>query len=366
MAGKKRIFRGGATLIMEAKLQEIRELAAQIGRPVHIMEVCGTHTMAIFRTGLRSLLPENVRLLSGPGCPVCVTHDQFLEHALAIAAAPHTLVATFGDMLRVPSRSGSLEAARARGAKVQVVYSPLDALKSARLYPELRVVFLGIGFETTAPTTAGALLEAARDGIKNFSVLSGHKTMPAALRALLASGEVRIDGFLMPGHVSVITGTHIYEFVAREYGKPCVITGFEADDLLAGIAQTLRLIAAKRAVVDNQYPRAVTADGNRQAKALLDKVFEPCDAIWRGLGRIPGSGLKLRAAFVDFDAERIFPAPSAPAPETSRGCRCGEVLRGVIAPPQCPLFRNACTPWSPQGACMVSGEGTCAAYFRFS
>ena len=351
---------------METKLQKIRELAGRIGRPVQLMEVCGTHTMAIFRAGLRSLLPANVRLLSGPGCPVCVTHDQFLEHALAIAALPNTLIATFGDMLRVPSRKGSLETARAQGARVQVVYSPLDALHTARRFPELQVVFLGIGFETTAPTTAGAVFEARRDGVANFRVLCGHKTMPAALRALLMSGDVRIDGFLMPGHVSVITGTHIYDFVAREFTKPCVVTGFEANDLLDGITQALHLIAEGRPVVDNAYSRAVTMEGNRQAQALLNEVFEPCDVTWRGLGRIPGSGLKLRPAFAAFDAAVAFPAPTEVAPETSRGCRCGDVLRGVITPPQCPLFRNVCTPWSPQGACMVSGEGTCAAYFRFS
>ncbi len=351
---------------MSAKLQEIQNLLAQIGRPVQLMEVCGTHTMAIFRTGLRSLMPPSLRLLSGPGCPVCVTHDSFLEHALAIATQPNTLVATFGDMLRVPGRSGSLEAARAKGANVQVVYSPLDALAMARQHPDLRVVFLGIGFETTAPTTAGALVAAARDGVKNFSVLSAHKTMPNALSALLTSGEVKIDGFLMPGHVSVITGTSIYEPVARIFKRPAVVTGFEAGEILAGVEMTLRMIAEGRAEVGNAYAHTVTAEGNVKARALLAEVFEPCDDAWRGLGVIPGSGLKIRAAFAAHDAARHFPAPKVDVPETSRGCRCGDVLRGAITPPQCPLFRNVCTPWSPQGACMVSGEGTCAAYFRFS
>lgn len=350
---------------MEAKLQEIRELAQKIGHPVQLMEVCGTHTTAAFRIGLRSLLPENVKLLSGPGCPVCVTHDRYLEHALSIAAQPDTVVATFGDMLRVPGRSGSLESARARGAQIQVVYSPLDALQTARKHPQLRVIFLGIGFETTAPTTAGALIS-AQAGVPNFFVLSAHKTMPAALRALLVSGEVKIDAFLMPGHVSVITGTHIYEFVAAEFKRPCVVTGFEPHDLLAGIAQALRLIAAGRAVVDNQYQRAVTADGNPKAQALIAEVFEPCDTAWRGLGTIPGSGLAIRSAFAAHDAARVFPAPATDVPETSRGCRCGEVLRGMITPPQCPLFRNVCTPATPHGACMVSGEGTCAAYYRYA
>ncbi len=351
---------------MNPQLQEIHELMARIGRPVQLMEVCGTHTMAIFRTGLRALLPEGLRLLSGPGCPVCVTHDRFLEHALAIAATPGTLICTFGDMLRVPGRGGSLETARATGANVQVVYSPLDALAAARQHPELRVVFLGIGFETTAPTTAGALLEAARDGVGNFLVLSAHKTMPNALAALLTSGEVNIDGFLMPGHVSVITGTHIYDAVARDLHRPAVVTGFEAEELLAGILAALRMIAEGRAEVVNAYASTVTADGNRKAREILHEVFEPCDDVWRGLGLIPGSGLKIRPALAAHDATQFFPAPSTPVPETSRGCRCGDVLRGVITPPQCPLFRNVCTPWSPQGACMVSGEGTCAAYFRFS
>lgn len=351
---------------MNPHLQEISDLLARIDRPVQLMEVCGTHTMAIFRTGLRAILPPSLRLLSGPGCPVCVTHDSFLEHALAIAAEPNTLIATFGDMLRVPGRQGSLEAARARGADVQVVYSPLDALATARQNPELRVVFLGIGFETTAPATAGALLAAAKDGVKNFYVLSAHKTVPNALAALLTSGEVKIDGFLMPGHVSVITGTHIYESVAREFKRPAVVTGFEAEEILAGIAMTLQLIAAGRAEVGNAYAGTVSTEGNRKARELLAEVFEPCDDVWRGLGLIPGSGLKLRSAFSAHDASLLFPATATKVPETSRGCRCGDVLRGAISPPQCPLFRNVCTPWSPQGACMVSGEGTCAAYFRFS
>lgn len=351
---------------MNAQLQEIHDLLKRIGRPVQLMEVCGTHTMAIFRTGLRSLMPQSLRLLSGPGCPVCVTHDNFLEQALAIAAEPNTLVATFGDMLRVPGRSGSLETARAKGANVQIVYSPLDALASARQNPDLRVVFLGIGFETTAPATAGALVEAARGGVKNFFVLSAHKTVPNALAALLTTGEVKIDGFLMPGHVSVITGTHIYEPVARDFKRPAVVTGFEAEEIMAGIVLTLQMIAEGRSEVGNAYARTVTAEGNRKARTLLAEVFEPCDDVWRGLGKIPGSGLKIRQAFAAHDAFLSFPAPTATVPETSRGCRCGDVLRGAITPPQCPLFRNVCTPWSPQGACMVSGEGTCAAYFRFS
>ena len=350
---------------MEAQLQEIHELAVRIGRPVQLMEVCGTHTMAIFRTGLRNLLPPSVRLLSGPGCPVCVTPDRYLEQALSLAGTPDTVVATFGDMLRVPGRHGSLETARARGAQVRVVYSPLDALQFAAAHPDRRVVFLGVGFETTAPTTAWALTEAARH-MPNFFVLCGHKTMPQALAALLRSGEVRLDGLICPGHVSVITGTRIYEFIPREFELPCVVTGFEPDDLLGGLVLLLRQIAEQRATVENQYHRCVTAAGNARAQALLAEVFEPSDADWRGLGRIPGSGLRIRAGWANHDAERLCPALPDAAVDDVRGCRCGEVLRGVITPPQCPLFRQACTPDTPRGACMVSSEGTCAAYYRYT
>ncbi|MCX6996248.1 MAG: hydrogenase formation protein HypD [Kiritimatiellaeota bacterium] len=350
---------------MATKLQEIHELAARLKRPVQLMEVCGTHTMAIFRTGLRNLLPASLRLLSGPGCPVCVTPDRYLDQALILANTPGTVVATFGDMLRVPGRGGSLEAARARGAQVQVVYSPLDALQFAAAHPDRRVVFLGIGFETTAPTTAWALKEAT-DSVPNFFVLCGHKTMPAALAALLKSGEVRLDGLICPGHVSVIAGARIFDFIPREFGLPCVVTGFEPADLLDGLVRLLRQIAGQRATVEIQYRRCVTAAGNAKAQALLAEVFEPCAADWRGLGPIPGSGLRIRAAYAGRDAEGFCPAPPDAAPDDVRGCRCGEVLRGVLTPPQCPLFRQACTPDSPRGACMVSSEGTCAAYYRYT
>ena len=351
--------------MMETRLQEIHELAARIGRPVRLMEVCGTQTMAIFRSGLRRLLPPAVQLLSGPGCPVCVTPDSYYDQVLALAALPDVTIATFGDLMRVPSRRGSLESARARGAQVQVVYSPLDALQLAVVHPDRRMVFLGIGFETTAPTTAWALAEAARH-VPNFFVLCGHKTMPQALAALLHSGEVRLDGLLCPGHVSVITGTRIYEFIPRDFGLPCVVTGFEPADLLAGIARLLRQIAEGRATVENEYQRCVTTAGNARAQALLAAVFEPCDADWRGLGRIPGSGLRIRNDYAERDAARWCPAVPEAAVDDLDGCRCGEVLRGASTPPQCPLFRHTCTPDTPRGACMVSSEGTCAAYYRYA
>ena len=350
---------------MDTGLQEINELAARLGRPVRLMEVCGTHTMAIFRAGLRRLLPPTVELLSGPGCPVCVTPDSYFEQALALAALPEVTIATFGDLVRVPGRRGSLEAARARGAQLRVVYSPLDALALAAAQPQRRVVFLGVGFETTAPATAWTLMEAARR-VPNYSVLCGHKTMPQALAALLRSGEVRLDGLLCPGHVSVITGTRIYEFIPREFWLPCVVTGFETGDLIGGIVRLLRQIAARRAAVENEYERCVTAAGNARAQAVLDEVFEPCDADWRGLGRIPGSGLRIRAGWATHDAACLCPAAPAAAMDDANGCRCGAVLRGVLTPPQCPLFRQTCTPDTPRGACMVSSEGTCATYYRYA
>lgn len=347
-------------------LADVQELAERAGRPVQVMEVCGTHTMAAFRSGLRPLLPDSVRLLSGPGCPVCVTPNAYVDQAIAIAQQPGTLVTTFGDMLRVPGSYSSLEKARAAGAAVRVVYSPLDALRMARETPATTVVFLGIGFETTAPTVGWTVQEAARSGVANYAVLCAHKTMPHAMAGLLASGEVKVDGFLCPGHVSVITGARIYEFICREYHIPCVVTGFEPADMAAGIEQILRQIVVGHAEVGIQYSRSVTLDGNRAAQALLADVFEECDAAWRGLGVIPRSGLRIREPYAAHDAARRFADVPVPPPVEPRGCICGAVLRGVKTPLACPLFRTRCTPATPVGACMVSSEGTCAAYYRYA
>jgi len=333
-------------------------------RPLTFMEVCGTHTMAIARYGIRQLLPEGIRLISGPGCPVCVTPIETIDTAIALAREPRVAVATFGDLLRVPGSRGTLEAARAEGADVRVVYSTLDALDAARKDPGRRIVFIGIGFETTAPTVAGAIVEAARDGIGDFSVLCAHKTMPEAMRALAGDPEIRIDGFLCPGHVSTVTGPGIYGFIPREFGIPCAIAGFEPADVLDAVRSLLAMHAEGRPAVENLYPRAVRPDGNARARALLDEVFEPATATWRGLGPIPGSGLAIRARFAHLDAGRTIPIEIPPSRE-NRACRCGEVLTGRIGPRECPLFGRACMPDSPVGPCMVSNEGSCAAEFRY-
>ncbi len=344
-----------------------RRLAAAVSRHdrrMQLMEVCGTHTVAIFRAGIRSLLPPGVRLLSGPGCPVCVTAAGEVERAMHLARVPGVLLAVFGDMLRVPGRRESLAEARAEGAGVRVVYSPRDALELARRHPELRVVFWGVGFETTAPGVAAALLEARATGADNFLVYCAHKLVPPALEALLATGEVRVDGFILPGHVSTVLGTAPYAFLAERHGVPAVVAGFEPTDLLLALELLLRLVERGEATVVNAYPRAVRSEGNPAARAVLDRVFRPVDARWRGLGEIPGSGLALREEFAAHDAARQFALPEFPDAEP-RGCRCGEVLRGAALPPECPLFDRRCTPVSPVGPCMVSSEGSCAAYHRY-
>jgi hydrogenase expression/formation protein HypD len=351
---------------LSGTLERLRDLAQALGRPVRLMEVCGTHTMAAFRSGLRSLLPPGVSLLSGPGCPVCVTPTSFVDHAIAIARQPGVCVATFGDLLRVPGTESSLERARAQGAEVRIVYSPLEALRLATGEPSTQVVFLGVGFETTAPAVAWTVREACRRGVAGYSVLCAHKTMPQAMAALLAGGEIGIDGFLCPGHVSTITGAAMYEPICRQYAIPCVIAGFEPADMAEGLAMLLSQCLEGRAAVEIQYHRCVTRHGNAAALGAIAEVFEPCDVEWRGLGLIAGSGLKLRDAFGACDAAPRFPSVSVPPSREPDGCACGDVLRGVRTPLDCPLFRTACTPGSPVGACMVSSEGTCAAYYRYA
>lgn len=339
-------------------------IQAYAGRPVNLMEVCGTHTVAIFRHGIRQLLPPSVRMLSGPGCPVCVTANADLDKAIALAQMPGVILTTFGDMLKVPGSFSSLQRARAEGGDVRIVYSALDALDIARRNPQKQVVFFAVGFETTAPTIAASVAEAQRQGLSNYSIVSVHKLVPPALRALLDSGELHIDGFLLPGHVSAIIGSAPYQFIARDYGIHCVITGFEPLDVLQGIAMLLEQITAGEAKVAIQYRRAVPPQGNPAALAQMYAVFQPCDAAWRGLGTIPASGLQVRDDYAACDAERRL-AIQTPPPKEQRGCRCGEVLRGVIAPPECALFGKACTPENPVGPCMVSFEGTCAAWYNY-
>ncbi len=350
----------------------LEKISSWKGRSLTFMEVCGTHTMAAARAGMRSLLPPNIRLISGPGCPVCVTPVSYVDHALALAVSPDVTIATFGDLMRVPGSapaSGTamppnLLHAKAKGARVEVVYSPLDALRLAREDSLRQVVFLGVGFETTTPTIAATILKAHELGLKNFSVLSAHKTIPEAMAGLAATDELALDGFLCPGHVSVIIGMKAYADLAGRHHLPCVIAGFETIEMLRGLEALVRQAAEDRAEVENCYPGAVDLEGNVRAREIMYRVFEPCDSEWRGLGTIPGSGLKIQDAFQGFDASERFTLELPEAVE-SRGCCCGDVLRGILDPLECGLFGRKCTPDSPQGACMVSSEGSCAARFIY-
>lgn len=333
--------------------------------PCTLMEVCGTHTMAIAKHGLRGLMPETVKLLSGPGCPVCVTANPDIDLAIEMARQPDVILATFGDMMKVPGSYSSLSAEKAEGRDVRVVYSPLDSLALAEREPGKHVIFLGVGFETTAPTVALTIREAARRGLPNWSALSLHKTVPGALRALVNDPEVRVTGFILPGHVSTIIGTAPYEFLATEYGVPGVITGFEPVDVLQGVWMLTRQLAEGRAEIEIAYGRGVEPSGNRAAIAAMEATFEPCDSEWRGIGVIPGTGLALRPEFSRYDARVRIPV-TPPEPREIKGCQCGDVLRGVVLPFDCKLFGRACTPEHPVGPCMVSSEGSCAAYYRYT
>jgi len=357
---------------MNVKEEERRRLAAFLAgeidrlatRPIRLMEVCGTHTVAIFRAGIRRLLPPAVELVSGPGCPVCVTPNAYIDTAIAYSREPDMIIATFGDMLRVPGSSTSLAAAKAAGADVRVVYSPLDSLAVAAANPAKRVIFLAVGFETTAPTAAGAVLAAEEEGLKNFFVLSAHKLVPPALRALLTAGGARVDGLILPGHVSAVIGEEPYRFLAGEFGVPAVIAGFDPLDILEAVYLLAGQIAAGEAALANQYRRAVPPAGNPAALAVLGRVYEEADAAWRGLGVIPRSGLAINAAYRRFDASAALPVTPEETKEPA-GCRCGEVLRGAARPADCPLFGTACVPERPAGPCMVSGEGACAAWYKY-
>jgi hydrogenase expression/formation protein HypD len=346
-------------------IDRIKAKVAELDRPLRIMEVCGTHTVAISRSGIRSLLTGYVDMVSGPGCPVCVTADQEVDRLMAYCDLPGAIIATYGDLLRVPGTGGSLADRRASGADVRVVYSPLDAVAMAEANPDRPVILLGIGFETTAPASALALQTAAERGIFNFFLHSAHKLTPPAMRALLDSGEVRLDGFLCPGHVSTVLGEAGFAFLAAEYGLPAAIAGFEPMDILLAVDYIADAALGREPVaLRNTYGRWVPPGGNEKARRLMEQTFMPADADWRGLGRIPASGLALRPAFELWSAEAAFPAAVPPA-EPKRGCRCGDVLRGQIQPPECPHFGRACRPESPFGPCMVSGEGACAAYYRY-
>lgn len=349
---------------MKESIAELHRLTETIGRPLRLMEVCGTHTVEIFRHGVRSLLPDSISLLSGPGCPVCVTSVRDVDTAIAMSKTDGVILATFGDMMRVPGSRGSLMDVRSEGADVRVVYSPADALRFAVQERDRVVVFFATGFETTSPLIAAIIYEAARQSIRNFFIYSSHKLVPPALKALLDSPDVMVDGFILPGHVSTIIGKAPYDFVADRYRRPGVITGFEAAEIMEGIGMILRQIAEKRADIEIQYTKVVRPEGNPKARAILEEVFEPADAYWRGIGMIPISGLKLRPKYAKFDASlRLDIGQSDPVEPAL--CSCGEILRGVKTPLECPLFGTACTPDSPVGPCMVSTEGSCAAYYKY-
>lgn len=342
----------------------VDELKKSVTKPLRVMEVCGSHTMAIFRNGLRTVLPEGMELVSGPGCPVCVTSASHMDAFIAMADRPGVRVAIFGDLFRVPGSNGSLAEASSRGAKVDIVYSPMDALEIARQNPEQLVVFLGVGFETTTPGIAATIMAAKVQDIKNFVVFSTQKTMPPPLIALLDDPELRIDGLLCPGHVSSIIGAGAYEPLASKYGLACVVAGFETADLLKGLIMLARQVATGDIKVENVYPRVVSWEGNPRARKMVEEIFEPADMEWRGLGVIPGSGLKIREKYRDFDAEVRLDITLPPA-EEAKGCMCGQILKGINTPKDCPLFGRRCTPGNPVGPCMVSSEGTCAAYYKY-
>lgn len=347
--------------LVKKLLDRIKAVSTQ---EVKLMEVCGTHTVSIFRYGVRDLLPPNIQLLSGPGCPVCVTSNQNIDEAIAAAGLPQVILTTFGDMLKVPGSRSSLAKAKADGADVRIVYSTMEALEIAKTNPGRDVVFFGIGFETTAPTVAAAILTAEAQGVGNFSIIGTHKLIPEAMRAIITDGRIGVNGFICPGHVSTIIGIEPYEFLAAEYGIPSVITGFEPVDLLQGIYMLVRQIEQGEAKVEVQYSRGVNREGNLTAQMMLKKVFEVEDSVWRGIGPIPGTGLALRPEYGKFDARQRLEITVETVRENP-GCICGDILRGLRVPMECKLFAKACSPENPIGACMVSVEGTCAAYYKY-
>jgi hydrogenase expression/formation protein HypD len=328
------------------------------------MEFCGGHTVTIFRYGIRQVLPKTIEMVSGPGCPVCVTANADLDKAITLSQIPDVIIATFGDMLKIPGSRSSLQKAKADSADVRLIYSTIDALELAKENPTKSVVFLGIGFETTAPTIAASILQAEDRNIENYYVLSLHKLCPPVIRAILDSGEIKLNGLICPGHVSAIIGSYPWEFIARDYGIPCVISGFEPLDILQCVDMLVAQIENGEPKVEIAYRRGVRPEGNLEALKLVEQVFEPCLAKWRGIGEVSNSGLKLRKRYKHFDAELAFDILPGPTYEP-RGCICGEILRGIKTPANCRLFSKACTPAHPVGPCMVSSEGSCSAYYLY-
>ncbi len=352
--------------LVRALAGEIEQEAKKLGsNPLQLMEVCGTHTMAIGRFGIRSMLPENIRLLSGPGCPVCVTPDTYIDRAAAFSRMPETIIATFGDMMKVPGSFSSLEKEKSRGGKIEVIYSPLESLEIAEENPASNVIFLGLGFETTAPAVALTVKRAAETKIKNFYILSGHKIIPPAMEVLLKDRDVRIDGFICPGHVSAIIGSRPYEFIPESYKIPCAIAGFEPADIMESILMLVRKIAGReKPSVEIQYKRIVKKEGNKKAQKIMKDTFRTVDSEWRGIGMIKNSGLALSGKYGRFDAESRFPVVIKKSKKKT-ACICGDILKGKKAPHECALFGKLCTPENPVGPCMVSSEGTCAAFYRY-
>ncbi len=340
-------------------IEKINKLA-EGKKNLRFMEVCGTHTVSIFRAGIRNILPPNVELVSGPGCPVCVTNDDFIDKAIAYSKISDVIIATFGDMLKVPGSHSNLAEESANGANVKIIYSPLDCLKIAAENPDKKIIFLAVGFETTAPTAAATILSAKNLGLTNLFFLSAQKLVPPALKMLLADSEVKVDGFLLPGHVAVVTGTKVFEFLKI----PAVVAGFEAEEILLALINLLKQIDEGRAEVSNEYKSVVKVEGNTAAQKILYEVYEEVDADWRGLGTIPKSGLRVREEFANFDIEKILPLKIKNVKKNT-ACRCGEVLRGICKPTDCKLFGKACQPLHAVGSCMISVEGVCAAWFKY-
>jgi len=346
------------------KVQDVMAAACEtLGRQINIMEVCGTHTVSIFRNGIRSTLPKNLKLLSGPGCPVCVTDQSYIDIVLELADRDDCIIATYGDMIRVPGQNDSLETKQSK-ANIKVVLSSEDALQLAKDHPEKTVVFVAVGFETTAPATAVVVKEAAAENMENFCILSGHKLVVPAMRALLSEKNHNIDAFLCPGHVSAIIGYGAFAEIVKDFSRPCVVAGFEPLQIIEGLSEICQQLVNDKPELKSIYAAVVTEDGNTAAQKIINECFEPVDGYWRGLGKIEKSTLKLKEKYSRFDAFERFDIDEKPG-EDKTGCRCGEVLCGLIEPPECGLFGQKCTPQKPVGPCMVSSEGACAAWFKY-
>lgn len=348
-----------------ALFRAIEKLSQRLKKPIKIMEVCGGHTHSIFKYGIEEILPEAIELIHGPGCPVCVMPRGRLDDAISISLKQNVIFTTFGDAMRVPGSQTNLLQAKAQGADIRMVYSPLDSLQIAKDNPEKEVVFFALGFETTAPSTALTIVQAASEKIQNFSMFSNHVLVIPALKALLDNPDLQLDGFIGPGHVSMVIGSDPYQFISQQYQKPIVVSGFEPLDIIQSIWMLLQQIVENRCEVENQYNRLVEKTGNQVAIATMNKVFENRESFeWRGLGEIPKSGLKIRAQYAQFDAELKFTLPNRKVAD-HKACLCGEILKGVLKPWQCKVFGTACTPETPIGTCMVSSEGACAAYYKY-